>query len=202
MQTLDFSQEYVLGPSLKRMHELKIGAEVLDTHVCPANPLPSRPPPPPHYPPPALYLHLLPDSSHPAVPFSSLCPISTHPSSSRTELAASLLPPQSSPLSNFPLPTAHRLLPPPPPFPHRPSPIAPPPPPGSTFSMLPLTPSVLPLESQNRIKANAETADERIPSLKIYANAHPDSLLQLRCTSLTRPNENPELSGRSKRIGA
>jgi len=84
---------------------------------------------------------------------------------------------------------AHRLLPPPPP-------------PGSTFSMLPLAPSVLPLESQNRIKDNAETADERIPSLKIYANAHPDSLLQLRCTSLTRPNENPELSGRSKRIGA
>jgi hypothetical protein len=92
-----------------------------------------------------------------------------------------------------------------PPSPLPSSPIAycpPPPPPGSTFSMLPLAPSVLPLKSQNRIKDNAETADERIPSLKIYANAHPDSLLQLRCTSLTRPNENPELSGRSKRIGA
>lgn len=130
--------------------------------------------------------------SQPLAPFPVYVPYSSSSSSSST--------PGWPPCNGTGI---HRLLPPPPPFPHRPSPIAPPPPPpGSTFSMLPLAPSVLPLESQNRIKDNAETADERIPSLKIYANAHPDSLLQLRCTSLTRPNENPELSGRSKRIGA
>ena len=32
-ETVDFSQQYVLAPTLKRMHELKLGAEILDAHV-------------------------------------------------------------------------------------------------------------------------------------------------------------------------
>ena len=138
----------------------------------PLSPSPLYAPSPPIPPPPGP--NSPPPSSLPKVPLSQISPFPP-PIAYCPPLPPSLI--------------AHRLLPPPSP-------------PGSTFSMLPLAPSVLPLESQNRIKDNAETADERIPSLKIYANAHPDSLLQLRCTSLTRPNENPELSGRSKRIGA
>lgn len=32
-QTIDFTLTYVLVPSLRRMHELRLGADVLESHV-------------------------------------------------------------------------------------------------------------------------------------------------------------------------